>query len=102
MFECMLCSEIVLQLNVADVLYAGRLVSEQYSEWLVRLFSVHVESFVVCILQRCLTTRYYVNSVGMKPTESFSVNPIVVHVNWEQLSNRPLQLPRAPLVQEFE
>ena len=43
MLECMLCSEIVLLLNVADILYAGRLVSEQ----LVRLlsgFDVHVES----------------------------------------------------------
>ena len=27
--ECMLCSEIVLLLNVADILYAGRLVNEQ-------------------------------------------------------------------------
>ena len=27
--ECMLRSEIVLLLNVADILYAGRLVSEQ-------------------------------------------------------------------------
>ena len=29
MLECMLCSEIVLLLNMADILYAGRLVSEQ-------------------------------------------------------------------------
>ena len=29
MLECMLCSEIVLLLNVADILYAGRVVSEQ-------------------------------------------------------------------------
>ena len=29
MLECMLCSKIVLLLNVADILYAGRLVSEQ-------------------------------------------------------------------------
>ena len=29
MLECMLCSEIVFLLNVADILYAGRLVSEQ-------------------------------------------------------------------------
>ena len=28
MLECMLCSEIVLPLNVADILYAGRLVDE--------------------------------------------------------------------------
>ena len=28
--ECMLHSEIVLLLNVVDILYAGRLVSEQY------------------------------------------------------------------------
>ena len=30
MLECKLCCEIVLLLNVADVLYAGRLVSEQW------------------------------------------------------------------------
>ena len=29
MLECMVCSEIVLLLNVADILYEGRLVSEQ-------------------------------------------------------------------------
>ena len=29
MLECKLCYKIVLLLNVADVLYAGRLVSEQ-------------------------------------------------------------------------
>ena len=28
MLQCMLCGEIVLLLNVADILYAGRLVSE--------------------------------------------------------------------------
>ena len=37
MLVCMLCSEIVLLLNVADILYAGRLVSEQ--QCLVHLFS---------------------------------------------------------------
>ena len=35
MLECMLRSETVLLLNMADDLYAGRLVSK----WLVRLFS---------------------------------------------------------------
>ena len=30
MLECILCGEIALLLNVADILYAGRLVSEQY------------------------------------------------------------------------
>ena len=29
MLECMLCSEIILLQNVADILYVGRLVSEQ-------------------------------------------------------------------------
>ena len=29
MLECMSCSEIVLLLNMANILYAGRLVSEQ-------------------------------------------------------------------------
>ena len=29
MLECMLCSEILLLLNMADILYAVRLVSEQ-------------------------------------------------------------------------
>ena len=32
-------------------------------------------------------TQYYVTSVGTKSMESFSVNPIVVHMEWEELNN---------------
>ena len=45
-------------------------------------------------------TRCFVTFVGTKSTESFSVNPIVVHKEREKLNNHQfLQLP--PLVQGF-